>query len=432
MNERESEALACLLGSLGYEETNDEAEADIIILNTCSVREQAERKAIGKAGLLKRLMKQRPNLITGIIGCMAQNRGESLFELIPHLNFVVGTEQLHRVPEALELALKGRRIAFLAQNEKTFHECPEHKFGNVCAMTSIMRGCNQFCTYCIVPFTRGRERSRQISAVVEEVRRLAENGTKEVLLLGQNITAYGLVEAREHGVYAPEISPFADLLAELNEIEGLERIRFTSPHVKFMNEKFIDAICRLPKVCKQFHVPLQSGSDRMLKLMHRGYTAAEYLECIDAIRGRIPEVAFSTDVIVGFSTETEEDFMMTRDLMKRVGFDMAYIFRYSPRKGTKSAETMLDDVSEEVKHERNQILLADLEAFATLRNAQFKGRVLPVLVEGVSKRNERKWTGRTDLNKVCNFDWKEGVNPGDIANVKITRTTSNSLSGEIV
>ena len=432
MNERESEALACLLGSLGYEETAEESEADIIILNTCSVRDQAERKAIGKAGLLKRLMFQKPNLITGIIGCMAQNLGEALFEKIPHLNFVVGTEQLHRVPEAIEAALEGkRRIAYLAQNERQYHECPGHHPGKVCAMTSIMRGCNQFCTYCIVPFTRGRERSREISAVVEEVRHLAENGTKEVLLLGQNITAYGLVEARENGTYTPEISPFADLLYELNEVPGLERIRFTSPHVRFMNDRFVEAICTLPKVCKCFHIPLQSGSDRILKLMHRSYSAAEYLERIDAIRSRLPEVAFTTDVIVGFSTETEEEFGMTRALMKQVGFDMAYIFRYSPRKGTRSAETMPDDVSEEIKHERNQLLLADLEAYATSRNQLFKGRTLPVLVEGVSKRNEKKWTGRTDLNKVCNFDWKPGMAPGDMVQVHITRCTANSLSGEV-
>ena len=433
MNERESEALACQLTELGYKETLEEDDADIIILNTCSVREQAERKAIGKAGILKRLLKKNPNLVTGIIGCMAQNKGRQLFEMIPHLNFVAGTEQLHQVPSLIERALNGERhIAELGQNEPVFHECPGHRRGEIVAMTSVMRGCNQFCTYCIVPYTRGRERSREISAIVDEVTMLAENGTKEILLLGQNITAYGLVEARAKGTYTPEISPFADLLEALNEIPGIERIRFTSPHVKYMNERFIEAIVALPKVCKSFHIPLQSGSDRILKLMHRTYTASDYMSRIEAIKSRLPEVAFSTDVIVGFPSESEEEFGMTRRLMQDVGFDMAYIFRYSPREGTKSAETMPDDVSEAVKHERNQILLADLEAYAAKRNSEFKGRVLPVLVEGLSKRNGEKWTGRSDLNKTCNFAPVPFIKAGDIVDLRITRCSANSLGGEIV
>ncbi len=433
MNERESEALSCMLTDLGYKETLEEDDADIIILNTCSVREQAERKAIGKAGILKRLLKKNPNLVTGIIGCMAQNKGRQLFELIPHLNFVAGTEHLHQVPSLIERALNGEtHISELGQNEPVFHECPGHRKSEVVAMTSVMRGCNQFCTYCIVPYTRGRERSREIGAIVDEVTMLAENGTKEILLLGQNITAYGLVEARANGTYTPEISPFADLLEALDAVPGLERIRFTSPHVKYMNDKFIEAICTLPKVCKAFHIPLQSGADRILKLMHRTYTSSEFMGRIDAIRSRLPEVAFSTDVIVGFPTETEEEFGMTRRLMQEVGFDMAYIFRYSPREGTKSAETMPDDVPEQVKHDRNQLLLADLEAYAEKRNNDFKGRVLPVLVEGVSKRNSTKWTGRSDLNKTCNFAPVPGLAVGDIVDLKINRCSANSLGGEIV
>ena len=433
MNERESEALACLLDSLGYVECFREEDADIIILNTCSVREQAERKAIGKAGLLKRLMNDKPNLVIGIIGCMAQNRGNTLFDMIPHLSFVAGTEQLHQVPDMIEKALGGKRhLAELGQGDPVYHECPGHKPGGVCAMTSVMRGCNQFCTYCIVPYTRGRERSREIPAIVDEITMLAEKGTKEILLLGQNITAYGLVEARERGTYAPEISPFAELLEAVNGIPGIERIRFTSPHVRFMNERFIDAICSLPKVCKSFHVPLQSGSDRMLRLMHRGYTAAEYLKRIEAIKSKLPEVAFSTDVIVGFSGETQGDFNATRELMMAVGFDMAYIFRYSPRAGTRSAETMADDVPDEVKHERNQILLSDLEEYAEKRNQLFKGRVLQVLVEGVSKRNQERWTGRSDLNKTCNFTPVPELKEGDMVNLRITRCSANSLSGEVV
>jgi tRNA-2-methylthio-N6-dimethylallyladenosine synthase len=257
-------------------------------------------------------------------------------------------------------------------------------------------------------------------------------GTREILLLGQNITAYGVAEARQDGTYTKDFSAFADLLAAVNDVPGLARIRFTSPHVHFMNDKFIQAVRDLPKVCKCFHVPLQSGSDRILKLMRRSYTAAEYLDCIRKIREGLPEVNFTTDVIVGFPTETEEDFNLTRQLMKDVVYDMAYIFRYSPRAGTKSARDYPDDVPEETKHLRNQILLEDLEAGAAERNARFKDTVQEILVEGVSKRNSERWTGRTTLNKVCNFLPVEGIRPGDLVNVRIKRTTANSLFGEIM
>lgn len=433
MNERESEALACLLISKGYQETASEAEADVIILNTCSVREQAERKAIGKAGLLSRLKRSRPTLITGIVGCMAQNRGESLFTLIPSLDFIAGTEQLHKVPDIIAAVAAGKRhTAELKQGEPVFHECPGHIPGKICAMTSVMRGCNQFCTYCIVPFVRGRERSRTPQSIIDEVTTLVQQGTREVLLLGQNITAYGIAEARDNGTYTPEVSPLAELLYALNDIPGLARIRFTSPHVRYMNDRFIEAICTLPKVCKAFHIPLQSASDRILNLMHRSYSADQFLNRVNAIKSKLPEVAFSTDVIVGFPTESEDDFQMTRALMNEVNFDMAYIFRYSPRTGTRSAASMPDDVPDVIKHERNQLLLADLETRALAINSRLVGRVIPVLVEGVSHRNPDKWTGRTELNKVCNFTTKDYIKPGDIARLKITATTANALSGELI
>ena len=431
MNERESEALSCLLSSLGYLETDDEATADVVILNTCSVREQAERKAIGKAGLLQRNLPANPTQVVGIIGCMAQNRGEELFRKIRNLNFIAGTEQLHRVPELIQDARNGIRRAELSQNTGVCVECPGHIPGKVCAMTSIMQGCNQRCSYCIVPHTRGTERSREPDAVVREVQTLVDQGTKEILLLGQNITAYGLVEARRSPDYDPKQSPFADLLEKLNDIKGLERIRFTSPHVTFMNDRFIDAICSLPKVCKAFHIPLQSGSDRILKLMHRPYTAQRFLEKVEAIRQRCPKVAFSTDVIVGFCSETEEEFNATRTLMQTVGFDMAYIFRYSPRKGTLSADTMPDDVPDAVKRERNQLLLQDLTEFAEKRNKEFLGTKQEVLVEGPSARNPARWTGRTPLNKTVNFPWQEGLTPGEIRTIAITATSANALTGKL-
>lgn len=435
MNERDSEALACLLEKHGLTPAASEEDADVIILNTCSVRDQAERKAIGKAGLLKRRKAVKPELVIGIIGCMAQNRGESLLEELPHLDFIAGTDRLAVIPDLIEQAQAGRRLVDLARDTgPTPPEANSHQPGNICAMISVMRGCDQFCSYCIVPYTRGREHSRPIPDIVAEATRLVEAGAKEILLLGQNITAYGLAEIRRRDQQhpPPDQSPFADLLEALNDVPGLARIRFTSPHVSFMNDRFVDAVCRLPKVCKAFHIPLQSGSDRILSMMRRSYTAAEYRDRIAAIRSRLPEVAFSTDVIVGFPTETEEDFRETRELMAEVAFDMAYIFRYSPRTGTKAAEKFPDDVPEEVKHERNQALLDDLEQAAIVRNRSFQGRVLEVLVEGVSKRNPDRWTGRCDLNKTCNFAPTPGLAPGMLAPFRVLRTSANSLFGEIV
>ena len=438
MNERDSEALACLLEQHGMTPATSEEDADVIILNTCSVRDQAERKAIGKAGLLKRLKAAKPELVIGIIGCMAQNRGEDLLAELPHLDFVAGTDRLAIVPDLIEQALAGRRRqADLARDAgPTPPEANGHQPGSISAMISVMRGCDQFCSYCIVPHTRGREHSRPIPEIVAEATRLADAGTREILLLGQNITAYGLAEIRRQDQPQPQPSsdrsPFADLLEALNDVPGLARIRFTSPHVGFMNDRFVDAVCRLPKVCKAFHVPLQSGSDRVLAMMRRSYTAAEYRDRIAAIRSRLPEVAFSTDIIVGFPTETDEDFRRTRELMAEVAFDMAYIFRYSPRTGTKAAEKFPDDVPEDVKHERNQVLLDDLEQAAAVRNRSFQGRVLEVLVEGVSKRNPDRWTGRSELNKTCNFAPVAGLEPGALAPFRVLRTSANSLVGEIV
>ena len=434
MNERDSESLGCLLESRGYLRASSENEADICIFNTCSVRDQAERKALGKVGLMKKLKAEKPGMVLGIIGCMAQRLGDSLFQKLPHLDFVAGTDQLQSVPELIEEAIE--RHVQASATEMTphiFRELDGHRPGNLFGYVSVMHGCNQFCTYCVVPYTRGREKSRPISDIVEEVKTLVAGGTKEILLLGQNITAYGVAEAIAAGAYRQnEFSAFADLLSELNEIEGLERIRFTSPHVKFMTDKFVRAICTLPKVCKSFHVPMQSGSDRILKLMNRSYSAAEYRERIGAIRALAPQATFSTDIIVGFCTETEAEFEMTRELMNEIGFDMAYIFRYSQRSGTRAALTLQDDVPEEEKHRRNQILLADLAAGTAERNKAYLGTTVEVLAEGVSKRNPNRWCGRTDLNKVVLFPpATQGCRPGELLRIKIDRTTENSLFGKI-
>ena len=431
MNERDSESLSCLLESLGYRRCEEETEADILIFNTCSVRDQAERKVIGKVGLMKKYKRDRPDLVIGIIGCMAQRLGDRLLEELPHLDFVAGTDALQRVPALLEEILAKRtRLVSTETGPGVFRELDGHYANQLIAQVSVMRGCDQFCSYCIVPYCRGREKSRPIADIVEEAERLAANGTRELLLLGQNITAYGVAEARAAGTYTPEFSAFADLLVALHEVKGIERIRFTSPHVRFMNDKFVETVAGLPKVCKAFHVPVQSGCDRILKLMNRNYTAAEYLDRIDAIRRLAPNALFSTDIIVGFCTETRDDFEETHRLMQTVGYDMAYIFRYSPREGTRSALKWADDVPEEEKHLRNQILLDELAECAARHNAQAVGTVVPVLVEGPSPRNKARWCGRSDLNKMVLFDPADGIAVGDIVDFRITRTTGNALYGE--
>jgi tRNA-2-methylthio-N6-dimethylallyladenosine synthase len=433
MNERDSELLACLLRDRGHVPAESEEAADVILLNTCSVRDQAERKALGKAGLLKRLKRQRPELVVGIIGCMAEAHGAALLEPLPHLDLVAGPDQLHDVPDLVEEALHGRHgVVATGLRQGIPGDMSRHEPGHAFASVAVMRGCDQFCSYCIVPRTRGRERSRPAAEIVEEVRQLAADGVREVLLLGQNITAYGLAEARRAGRLQAGQSPFAELLRAVHEVPGILRLRFTSPHVRFMNDALLDAMCSLPKVCKAFHIPVQSGADRLLELMRRGYTVADYLRVVDAVRARVANVAFSTDVIVGFPGESEADFQATRDLCGRVGFGMAYIFKYSPRQGTRAAETLDDDVPAEVKLRRNQVLLEDLEATVETRNRSFVGQTVEVLVEGPSLRNAARWQGRSDTGKTVLFDPTEGLRPGCLVRVAIERTTSHSLFGRLL
>ena len=291
-----------------------------------------------------------------------------------------------------------------------------------------MRGCDMFCAYCIVPYVRGREKSRPIPEIVEEVKNLAEKGIKEIMLLGQNVSAYGL---NQSATTRPEESPFADLLTELNEIDKIKRIRFISPHPYFFNDKLINAIAKLPKVCNNIHLPLQSGSDRILRKMNRRYNSEIYMDVVNKLKAKVPNITFSTDVIVAFPGETNDDFNCTRDTMNKVGFDNAYIFKYSPREGTPAAKQE-DQISKEVKEERHQILLKDLEVKTTAHNKVLEGRTVEILVEGPSKRNYERWNGRTANNNVTMFDPLPGLKPGDLINVKINRSTSMTLFGEIV
>ena len=430
MNERDSEAMAAILLEKGHQMVADENEADVLLFNTCSVREQAERKAVGKVGILKKLKKKKPDIFIGILGCMAQRRGEELLKQLPHLDFVLGTDQLGRLPEVIEQETQKReKISYTETNSDLVKGVRHHLKGEkISEFISVMRGCDMYCAYCIVPYVRGREKSRAIDDIVQEATEIVNHGIKEITLLGQNVSAYGLNQKTKE---RPTASPFADLLYKLNEINGLERIRFISPHPYFFNDHLIDAISTLPKVCNNIHLPIQSGSDRILKKMNRRYDFSMYMDIVNKLRVKDPDITFSTDVIVAFPGETEDDFLETRNLMKEVEFDNAYIFKYSPREGTPAAKYE-DQIPQKVKENRNQLLLSDLADITQRHNKALEGRVLEILVEGPSKRNKEKWTGRTTTNKVTIFDPELNIKPGNIIQIKIDRSTSMTLFGKIV
>lgn len=428
MNERDSEAAAAMLLADGHIQVFSEDDAELILFNTCSVREQAELKAIGKLSILK---KKSSGKYFGVMGCMAQSRGEELLKKIPHLNFVLGTDKIHELPEIAGKLQPGLKNASLEHDDiqdaagLDSHLVSKNGFK---AYVSIMRGCDRFCTYCIVPYVRGRERSRSADSILNEVRALAAAGIKEVMLLGQNVAAYGTKGLKMD----PEVSPFADLLEEIAKIDGIERIRFTSPHPAFFNQRLIECIAETPKICKYVHLPLQSGSDRILKAMNRPYTAEQYMEIVRSLKEKCGgNIAFSTDIIVGFPGETDEDFEMTRKIMEEVEFDLAYIFKYSPRKGTKSS-LMEDDVPQVVKEERNQILLKELEKSSQKENLKAVGQTLELLAEGPSKRNPARWCGRTDQNKLAVFENTCNAGIGDKVKVRIDRATAMTLFGTVV
>lgn len=401
MNERDSEAVASMLRNKGYCIVDNEEDADIILLNTCSVRDQAEQKAIGKAGnLLYKRKRKNPNFILGVMGCMAQTRGEELVDRLPDIDLIIGTQKFHQVPDHLDnliATMKGQgprpsTIIDLEEEEGSQNTIRGHIPGekNVSSFVSIMQGCNMNCTYCIVPQTRGTERSRPIEQIIEEVYELVENGTREVTLLGQIVTSYGRgVIPIKNGK-----TPFVQLIEAVNEVPGIERIRFTSPHPCGFKRDLIEAFRDIPKLCEYVHLPLQSGSDRVLKAMNRPYSVDRFRRIVDDLRATVPGMYFSTDIIVGFPGETDEDFEGTRAVFDSIGFDMAYIFKYSPRSGTE-AEKMLDPVSQEVKEERNQVLLEILQRHSHARNQTIVGKVEEVLVEGLAKKGEGMYTGRT-------------------------------------
>jgi len=433
MNERDSEQVAHSLIERGYERTETESDADVVLLNTCSVRDMADQKALGKMGMLGRIAKERPRVVFGFLGCMAQARGADLLKNLPHVDLVVGTQRFHRVADYIDSviqrnshrAMDDPRLSIVDIEEETGSQSTirEQPLApkQVTAFVSIMQGCNMHCTFCIVPQTRGSERSRTIGEIVVEVRALVSRGVKEVTLLGQIVNLYGRHEF-------PKIdnkSPFVQLLEAVHEVDGLERLRFTSPHPIGFREDLINAYRRLPKLVDHLHLPVQSGSNRILKGMHRTYTAEKYVDLVRRVREARPGIAITTDIIVGFPGETDADYEETRKLVEQIQFDNAFVFRYSPRQETSAAE-MADQVDERTKEARNHDLLEVVNDCARRINQRFVGRTVEVLCEGPSKTNPSRLMGRTRTNKIVLFESADDL-AGAFVDVQIERATGFSL-----
>ncbi len=437
MNERDSAQVASMLQERGFAMVTDERDADVILLNTCSVRDMAEQKAIGKMGMLQKLRRRRPHLVTGYLGCMAQSRGEELLRVSPEVDLVVGTQKFHRVAEYVEKLYQQklerlmdderRPIVDVAEEEgsqSTIRDQPLRE-QQATAFVSIMQGCNMRCTFCIVPDTRGAERSRPIEEIVAEVAELVGRGVREVTLLGQIVNLYGRHEF-------PKVegrSPFVQLLEAVHAVPGLQRLRFTSPHPIGFRSDLIEAFARLPKLMEHVHLPLQSGSDRVLKLMHRGYTAAKYRQLVQSLRAARADLALTTDLIVGFPGETEEDHLASVELVRELEFDNAFVFRYSPRKDTPAA-AQADQIPEAIKERRHQEMLEVVNASAARKLAARVGQTEEVLCEGPSRHNPDRYSGRSRTNKIVVFAGAPRL-IGEVFPVRILRSSGNTLYGKV-
>lgn len=459
MNERDSEQVAQTFSERGYTLTPTEHDADAILINTCSVRDQAEQKALGKMGMMGKYREQRAHVVYGFMGCMAQSRGEELFKRVPHLDLVVGTQKYHRVFDYVDSILNRRletrmdevgaelvtqrvedevvqvnadkvisaRVVDTEEevgSQNTIRDHIPRETRRATAFVSIMQGCNMRCSFCIVPDTRGKERGRPISNIAEEVKRLVGEGVREVTLLGQIVNLYGRTEFDK----VDGKSPFVQLLEEVHEIGGLDRIRFTSPHPIGYRDDLVEAFTYLPKLCSHIHFPMQSGSDRILKAMRRPYKNEKFLTICDKMKAARPDLAITTDIIVGFPTETEEDFQDTIDCVQHVGFDNSFIFRYSKRKDTPAAE-MDGQLTESVKEERNQRLLKVQDEITRAKHEELIGTTQTILCEGPSKTNKERLSGRTSQNKIVIFDGDAERMTGEILDVKIEDSTGFTLYG---
>ena len=435
MNERDSEQVAHSLIARGYERADSEQEADVVLLNTCSVRDMADQKALGKMGMLGRIANERPHVVFGFLGCMAQARGASLLKNLPHVDLIVGTQKFHRVADYVGDALERKVTRAMGDPRFSIVDVDEEPGSQstirhqqlapkqATAFVSIMQGCNMHCTFCIVPQTRGAERSRTIEQIVAEVRELVSRGVKEVTLLGQIVNLYG----RHEFPKIDDKSPFVQLLDAVHEIEGLQRLRFTSPHPIGFRKDLIDAYGRLPKLVDHLHLPVQSGSNRILKAMHRTYTAEKYADLVRQVRDARKGIGITTDIIVGFPGETDDDYQQTRALVEEINFDNAFVFRYSPRRDTPAAG-MADQIDERIKERRNHHLLEIVNESARRINERLVGRTLEVLCEGPSKTNSSRLMGRTRTNKIVLFEGPEEF-VGVLVDVRIERATGFSLYG---
>ena len=431
LNENDSERISGMAEEIGYSKTSDLSEANLIVFNTCCVRENAEDRLFGKLGEVKKY-KEKNHAVIAIGGCMMQEKHivDKLKQSYPYVDIVFGTHTLHKfVQDLYEAIVNNERIEDILDIDGDVIEgIPVRRDDKYKASVLIMNGCNNFCTYCIVPYVRGRERSRRAEEIVAEVKCLAKEGYKEITLLGQNVNSYMRVE-REKGEDVGPINSFAKLLEEIEKIDGIERIKFVSPHPKDFTDDVIDVIAKSKKICKIIHLPLQSGSTNILKKMNRKYTKEQYLELVKKIRDRIPGVVFSTDIIVGFPEETEEDFEDTLDVVDKVKFEQVFMFIYSRRVGT-PADKMENQVPEEVKHERFNRLKVLAEGQIEGNNQKYINTIQNVLVEGKSKTNENMLTGRTETNKVVNFEGTEDM-IGRIVNIEITSQHIWYLKGKV-
>ena len=426
MNEHDSEVMAGIFMALGYEPTDDIAVADVVLLNTCAIRENAENKVFGELGFLLKYKRENPEMLIGVCGCMSQEESvvNKILTKYQHVDMVFGTHNIHRLPHILKDAYMSKEMVIEVWSKEgdVIENLPKQRFGSIKAWVNIMYGCDKFCTYCIVPYTRGKERSRRPEEIIQEVRELAAQGYKEIMLLGQNVNAYGKdftdIEYR-----------LGDLMDELRKID-IPRIRFTTSHPRDFDDHLIEVLAKKGNLVEHIHLPVQSGSNEILKIMARKYTREHFLALVDRIKAAIPDVALTTDIIVGYPNETEEQFQETLDLYREVGFEMAFTYIYSPREGTPAAK-MVDNVPEEVKKERLQRLNAVVAELSANALKQYEGKIVEVLVEGSSKKRDDVLAGYTRRNKLVNFDGpKELV--GQVVKVKINEAKAYSLRGEFV
>ena len=424
MNRADSERMIGEMQLDGYEFTDDLSQADLILVNTCCVRESAEEKIYGKLGELKKLKTNKPRLIIGVTGCMAQKEGSKIFEHARHVDFVLGTGKISKLRSIVQnLESNRKKLVDVDLNEFIDEKCRLSiaRENNLSAWIPIMYGCDNFCTYCIVPYVRGREHSRKPAEILDEIKTAVESGIKEITLLGQNVNSYGKNLSEKYS--------FADLLTAVDKIPNLTRIRFMTSHPKDLNDDVINSISHGKNICEHIHLPIQHGSNRILKRMNRGYTAEKYLELVENIRREIPNVSLTTDLIVGFPGETEEDFEQTLELLEKVRFDAAYTFIYSVRSGT-PAEKFSDQVPDELKHARLTKLMSVQSKISYEINSVMKDQTVEILVEGASKTDSNVWTGRTRSNKIVLFEHgQEKI--GDFVRVKITQPQTWLLKGTL-